>query len=240
MIPWPKADTVWGNTIRGQSLEFSSVNFERGKIRVGAELEVHTQGEIIVTGTEYTIRRKVMTLAGAKFHIYDAQEKLIGFSKQKAFKLKEDIRVFTDESEKTEMLSIQARSIIDFSSAYDVVNSQSGAKLGALQRKGLASMLRDSWVMLDAAGREFGKIQEDSMGMALVRRFVPLGSLLIPQKFHLQGSDNKEHANFRTHMNPFVHKMTVTVDPDCKVDPLLVLAAGILLVAIEGRQSAND
>jgi hypothetical protein len=40
--------------------------------------------------TQFTIRRKVLTLLGAKFHIYNAQGDLIGFSRQKAFKLKED------------------------------------------------------------------------------------------------------------------------------------------------------
>ena len=188
---------------------------------------------------EYTIRRKVLTLFGAKFHVYDSDGGLIGFSKQKAFKLKEDIRVFTDESEETEMLSIKARSVIDFSSSYDVVNSQTGAKLGTLQRKGFSSMLRDSWIVMDAKGREFGKIQEDSMGMALVRRFLPLGAMLFPQKFHLGSEDGEEHATFKTHANPFVHRMTVNVEPNCKVDPLLVLAAGILLIAIEGRQQSE-
>lgn len=193
-----------------------------------------------MTGTEYTIRRKVLTLFGAKFHVYNAEGNLIGFSRQKAFKLKEDIRVFTDETEKTEMLSIMARSILDFSSAYDVVNSQTGQKLGAIQRKGFSSMLRDSWVVLDAQGQEFGKIEEDSLGLAIVRRFVPMASLFMPQKYHLRSTDKAEHALFQTHFNPFVHKLTVTVAPDCAVDPLLVLSAGILLVAIEGRQEAND
>ena len=41
---------------------------------------------------------------GEKFHIYsdDNQEDLIGYSYQKALKLKEDIRVYTDESETEE------------------------------------------------------------------------------------------------------------------------------------------
>ena len=193
-----------------------------------------------MSAAEYTIRRKVLTIFGAKFHVYNGEGGLIGFSRQKAFKLKEDIRVFTDETESTEMLAIQARSIIDFSSAYDVVNSQTGAKLGALKRKGWSSMLRDSWIVLDANGNEFGKIEEDSMGMALVRRFVPLAALIFPQTYHLRSSDEAAHATFQTHANPFVHKMTVSVAQDCAVDPLLVLAAGILLVAIEGRQESSN
>jgi hypothetical protein len=185
-------------------------------------------------GTEYTIRRKVFTLFGAKFHVYNAEGALIGFSQQKAFKLKEDIRVFTDESMQTERVSIQARQIIDIAAAYDVFDSRTQEKLGALRRKGWTSILRDSWIVMDESDHEIGAIQEDSMLLALLRRF--LGSW-IPQKFHLSDSEKTELATFRTHFNPFIHRMTVTVHEHCTIDPLLVLAAGILLVAVEGRQN---
>jgi hypothetical protein len=192
-----------------------------------------------MAGTEYTIRRKVFTFFGAKFHIYDAGGNLIGFCKQKAFKLKEDIRVYTDESMSEERLAIAARKVIDFSSAYDVVESNSGTKIGALQRKGFTSMLRDSWIVLDENDNNVGSVLEDSASMAAVRRFVPLGNLF-PQKFHMKAHDSDDVlAHFRTHFNPFVHRMTVTVEPECHFNPLLVLAAGILLVAIEGRQQGG-
>ncbi|MFQ5730453.1 MAG: hypothetical protein ACE5KM_00715 [Planctomycetaceae bacterium] len=192
-----------------------------------------------MAGTEYTIRRKIFTVLGAKFHIYDAEGALIGFCKQKAFKLKEDIRVYSDESMSEERLSITARAIIDFSAAYDVIDSKSGSKLGALKRKGMKSIFRDSWIVLDDADNEIGTLQEDSTSMAMVRRFLPLGNLF-PQKYHLsEGTDGAVLAHFRTHFNPFVHRMTVTVHEECHYNPLLVLAAGILLVAIEGRQQGN-
>jgi hypothetical protein len=185
------------------------------------------------TGVEFTIRRKVLTLLGAKFHIYDADEKLIGFCKQKAFKLKEDIRLYTDESMAEERLVIRARNVIDFSAAYDVVDSKRDKKVGALQRRGFKSMLRDEWVVLDESDGELGTVKEDSMGMALVRRFV---LNILPQKFTLTDRDGNELARFRTHFNPFVHRMTVTVFPGTPINPYLILAGGVLLVAIEGRQ----
>ncbi len=190
-----------------------------------------------MAGTEYTIRRKLFSFLGAKFHIYDAGDNLIGYCKQKAFKLKEDIRIYTDESMEVERLTIKARKAIDFSAAYDVVDSKSGTKIGALQRKGLKSILRDTWIVLDENDNEIGQITEDSAAMAMVRRFMPFGNL-IPQKYHLkEGKGAEELALFRTHFNPFVHKLSVEVYPECHYNPLLVLAGGILLVAIEGRQN---
>ena len=76
----------------------------------------------------YMVRQKVLKLLGEEFHIYsdDSMQQLIGYSKQKALKLKEDIRVYSDEQKSTELICIKARSIIDFGSGYDITDSQTG------------------------------------------------------------------------------------------------------------------
>ena len=185
-----------------------------------------------MAATEYTIRKKVFTLFVPKFHIYNSQGDLIGFCKQ-AFKLKEDIRIFTDESMTEERMMIAARSIIDFSAAYDVTESNTQQRLGALQRKGMKSLFRDEWIVLDDNENEIGSTKEDSMLLATIRRHF---LNLIPQKYHLSDHSGHQLAEFRSHFNPFIRKMTVTVYPDSPIHPLLILAAGVLLVAIEGRQ----
>jgi len=188
--------------------------------------------------TEYTIRRKVLTLFGAKFHIYNAQGELAGFSQQKAFKLKEDIRIYADESKSRELMRIAARSIIDWGAAYDVIDSATNAKVGALRRKGWSSMVRDSWSVLGPADQELGQIQEDSVTLALARRLLPFANL-IPQSYSLrQGAADSGPAiaEYHTHFNPFIHKLTVIIPDECPLSPYLVLAGGILLAAVEGRQ----
>ncbi len=182
---------------------------------------------------QYTIRRKLLKVFGASFHILDPEKRVLGFSSQKAFKLKEDIRVFTDESKSVELLSVQARQIVDFAAAYDVVDSAEGRKVGACRRKGWSSILRDSWKILDEDDREIGTLTEDSAMMAFLRRFL---SNLIPQKFHVVTPDGRNQANLRVRFNPFVYKLDVEVDPQCEIDTRLILAAGVLLAAIEGRQ----
>lgn len=57
----------------------------------------------------YIFRRKILTFLGAKFHIYDANWSVVMFSKQKAFKLKGDIRVYADETMSRELLTMKAR-----------------------------------------------------------------------------------------------------------------------------------
>ncbi|MDH4127559.1 MAG: hypothetical protein OEV44_02310, partial [Spirochaetota bacterium] len=132
---------------------------------------------------KYFAKKKFWKLFGGEIKIYDEEKKnLLFFVKQKAFKLKEDITVYSDESMIKEVLKINARSIIDFSAAYDVMDVLTNEKLGTLRRRGFKSILRDSWEILDSSDNVIGSVVEDSMGMALLRRFL---TNLIPQKFQL-------------------------------------------------------
>jgi len=182
----------------------------------------------------YLLKRQVFALAG-KFRFFDPSGRLVLFSEQKMFKLREDIRVYSDESKTQEVLMIKARQIIDFSAAFDVVDSASGQKVGALRRKGLASVLRDEWEILDVGDNVIGKLFEDSMGLALLRRFL---TNLIPQNYDItMGADRV--ADLKQAFNPFAYQLNIdfSMDISKRLDRRLGLAAGILLAAIEGRQS---
>jgi hypothetical protein len=181
----------------------------------------------------YLLKRQVFALTG-KFRFFDPNGKLVLFSEQKMFKLREDIRVYSDENKTQEVLMIKARQIMDFSAAYDVVDSATGQKVGALRRKGLASLLRDEWDILDVGDNLVGKLFEDSMGLALLRRFL---TGLIPQNYDITlGTDRV--ADLRQPFNPFAYQLNIdfTMDLSRRLDRRLGIAAGILLAAIEGRQ----
>jgi hypothetical protein len=187
----------------------------------------------------YMVRQKVLKILGEEFHIYsdDSMQQLIGYSKQKALKLKEDIRVFSDEQKSTELICIKARSIIDFGAGYDITDSQTGEAICSFKREGLKSLFKDSWKVMDSSGNQIGTLGEDSGILALVRRFVPFASLLIPQEFVLSAEGSS--IVFTQKMNPLVHKLTVSNIQSSGLDPRIVLAATMLLIAIEGRQGAG-
>ena len=179
----------------------------------------------------YRIRRKVLKIFGASFHVYDG-DRVVAFCKQAAFRLKEDIRLYSDESARTELMWIRARQIVDFAASYDVVDAATQQKVGALRRRGFRSMLRDSWELLDVQDRPIGKVEEDGMGMALLRRVL---TNLVPQRFHVTGPGGRD-AVFKQRFNPFVYSLEVEVPPDFGIDKRLVFAAAVLIAAIEGRQ----
>jgi hypothetical protein len=192
-------------------------------------------GAVDWSGTQFELKRQFFKLVGSNFRIYDASGNLVLFSHQKGFKLKEDIRIYADEAGTREVLSIRARQIFDFKAAYDVIDSATGQKIGALKRKGWSSMIRDEWIVMDPNDMEIGKVIEDSQLMALVRRFA---SNLVPQNYDLLLNDGTRVADFRQHFNPFLYWLTIdfTMDPQHRLDPRLKFAAAVLLAAIEGRQ----
>lgn len=162
---------------------------------------------------------------------------MIGYSKLKAFKLKEDIRLFTDDSKTRELLIIQARQIIDWGASYDVFDPTTQTKVGALRRRGWKSVFKDEWLILDPYDREIGKIQEVGTIKALARRFIELASVIFPQKYivTIQG---QPVALFKQNFNPFVYKLNVDMTSDTQntLDRRLAVAAALLMAAVEGKQ----
>jgi uncharacterized protein YxjI len=185
----------------------------------------------------YVLKRQVFALTG-KFRIYDPMENLILFSEQKMLRLREDIRVYADEARTQEVLMIKARQIIDFSAAYDVIESATGRKAGTLRRKGWRSLLRDEWEILDADDQPIGKLFEDSMGRALLRRFL-LGTFM-PQNYDVVVGTERV-ADLRQRFNLFAYRLDLdfSMDTGRRLDRRLGIAAGILLAAIEGKQSSQ-
>ena len=184
----------------------------------------------------YLLKRQAIALTG-KFRVYDPLGNLVLFSEQKMFRLREDIRVYSDENKTQEVLSIKARQIVDFSAAYDVMDAAYNQKVGTLRRKGLSSIVRDEWQVLDVNDNVVGKLFEDSVALALLRRLL-LGSLL-PQNYDMTFGETRV-ADLRQNFNLFRYELNLdfSMDTNRLLDRRLGIAAGILLAAVEGKQSS--
>ena len=183
------------------------------------------------------MKRQVLALTG-KIRLYSPDGRLVLYSQQKMFRLREDIRVYDDEVMSQELLYIQARSIIDFGAAYDIIDSLSDEKVGVLRRKGFRSLLRDKWEILDAQDRMLGVLWEDNPTRAMLRRLL-LGTLL-PQDYDILIGETRV-ADLRQRFNLFRYEMDIdfSMDTARKLDRRLGIAAAILLGIIEGRQQSS-
>jgi uncharacterized protein YxjI len=184
----------------------------------------------------YQVKRQVFALTG-KLRFYSPDGTLVLFAEQKMFRLREDIRLYGDESKTQELLLIKARQIIDWAAAYDVVDGATGQKIGVLRRKGWASMVRDEWEVLDPGDQPVGLLFEDSMGRAILRRFL-LGSLL-PQDYDMTIGETRV-ADLKQKFTFFGYEMGLdfSMDTAGRLDRRLGIAAAALLAIVEGKQKS--
>ena len=181
---------------------------------------------------QYLFRRKVFTMLGKAFHVYDDRGNLVFYSRQKPFKLREDFRVYSDQTCSRELLIIKTPQIFDISAVYGVQDATTGEVVGAIKRMGFKSILKDEWIFMSTEGREIGKLTEASLAGALFSRFVNF----IPQQYVVL-AEGREAARINQHFNPFILKYTLTITEEASpIDRRLLIAAGILLSGIERRQ----
>lgn len=183
--------------------------------------------------SRYTARKAWFKLFGAAFRLFGPDGILRFYVKQRAFRLREELTVYADEQQTRPMLRIRARQVLDISATYDVSDANTGELAGALRRKGVRSLLRDAWVVLDADDALVAEVEEDSMAMALLRRLL---SNLIPLRYTVR-VDGQEVGHLSQRWNPFVLQYDVDLaGAKGRVDPRLGVAITVLLLAIEGRQ----
>jgi uncharacterized protein YxjI len=133
---------------------------------------------------QYLIRKKVLTV-GNKYWIEDTGGNIIGFCKQKILKLKEDIRIYTDESMSYELFRIQQQQILDVVGNFAVIDSANNVIIGYVQRDVWSVVGRDTWDIQNAYKQSIGKITEKSLGRALTRKYMPMGGL-VPEKMQVE------------------------------------------------------
>lgn len=90
---------------------------------------------------------KLGTLAN-DFIAKDRNEKTIAYVRQKMFKLKEDILIYSDESQDKVLYRIQANKVIDFSAAYLFTNANN-ENIGKVARKGMKSIWKAHYNIFD-------------------------------------------------------------------------------------------
>ncbi len=94
--------------------------------------------------------------------VTDASGQVVLYVKQKALALKEDIKVFADEAQTRQLYQLKANKIIDFSAQYNITSANGGAALGAVKRKGMRSIFKATYNILDTGGGEIGAIREEN------------------------------------------------------------------------------
>jgi uncharacterized protein YxjI len=165
------------------------------------------------------------------------------FVEQRRFTFKEDIRFFSDDSKRVEVMRLKARQRFDPRARYDVTDAQ-GGKIGEIQKVFGQSLLRSTYGLYDSRGEETAVAREKNLVVALFRRlvgFVPyIGDfadwLPIPYHFDFKrddrvlGTHSRQAWKFRD-----TYTIDMTGDPERTIDRRLILAIAVGMDALQAR-----
>ena len=111
---------------------------------------------------DYPLEFTFKTLALApQFTVTDRQGRQVAFIKQKLFKLKEEVKVFQDDSQREVIYHINADRWLDWSASYAFTTAD-GKPEGRVARQGMRSMWKAHYDVVDAAGVQQFTIRERS------------------------------------------------------------------------------
>lgn len=123
-----------------------------------------------------TLSFKIVAIA-PQITVTDATGNVVMYVKQKAFKLKEAVTVFTDSSQTQPLYTINADRVIDFSASYHMT-ATNGYQVGSIRRKGMRSIWRAEYEFVDGAQATMSVREENGwikVGDALLNEIPILG-----------------------------------------------------------------
>ncbi|PIE06212.1 MAG: hypothetical protein CSA75_00710 [Sorangium cellulosum] len=184
--------------------------------------------------TRYLIKRPFFSFLGRKFHVYSPDGSLCMFVKHPVLKLKQEFTIYTDESETQPLITIKARKVIAINMAMDVFDSNTNEHLGIIKSRGLKSVVRDTWDILDQSENPVGLLQED--GAALLRRLLPI----LPSEHHIE-LNGQEVGKIKQIFRFFIKEFELDLSMNQgRIDVRFAVACALLaLMAESGREQSN-
>ncbi len=195
---------------------------------MSTELVRHAQPVSLQTQSRYRIKRNFWSFFERTFRVSTHDGQLIMLIKHPLLRLREEFTVWADEARTRPLLKIKSRQVIAINYCFDVVDAATDQLLGTVQKRGLRSLIRDKFLILDPAGAEIGHMEEQ--GASLLRRFIPW--LRSRHSVFINGA---EAARVQQLFRFFTKEFDVDLDTGT-VDPRFVLACALLALMAEARR----
>jgi hypothetical protein len=183
---------------------------------------------------QFTIKRPFLSFLGRKYYVYAPDGSLVLFLKHPLMKLRGEFTIFTDETESTPLLVVRARNIVALNMAHDVIEPQTGEKTGSIRSRGMKSIIRDTWDILDANDQVIGLMEEE--GFALLRRFLKF----LPGRHKIE-LDGQLVATFKQKFRFFTKEAVLDLSPGGdKLDPRFGVACALLALMKESAREEKE
>jgi uncharacterized protein YxjI len=182
---------------------------------------------------QYTIRRPFFSFFGRKYYVHAPDGSVVMFLKHPLMKLRQEFTIYTDDTETVPLLTIKARNVVAMNMAHDVLDSATGEKTGSIRSRGMKSIIRDTWDILDANDQVVGLMEEQ--GAAMLRRF--LRFLPGRHKIELNG---QLFATLRQPFRFFVKELDLDLSPGGgKLDARFAVGCALLALMRESTREQS-
>ena len=195
---------------------------------MSTELVREVAGVSLATQSHYTIKRKFWSFLERVFRVFTGDGQLIMYIKHPMLKLREEFMVYADEAQTRPLLKVKSKQVIAINFSYEITDAVTGQSMGAVQKQGLKSILRDKFILLDPAGNEIGYAEEQ--GASILRRLFPF---LTSQ--HAIFAGDQQVAFIQQKFRFFTKEFTVDLQPS-QLEPRFVLAVALLALMAEARR----
>lgn len=153
----------------------------------------------------FIIEQKITAFAN-KYSVFAANPdgskgQLLAFVQQKRLAFKERVDFYSDASKSQPIFSLRAEKVMDVHGRY-LVEDTDGKLVGSFRKKFGSSLFNSTWNILDDSGEPAIVVRENSMLLAIFRRFIGLVpiigavgeivALLLRYHFVFKRSDNGE------------------------------------------------
>ncbi len=171
---------------------------------------------------------------------------LKAFAQQKRLAFKEKVTFYGDEQKTNESFTFRAEKIMDVHGRY-IIEDNNGQVIGMFRKEFKKSLLVSSWILMAADGTELFGVKENSVAIAVLRRFIGfvpfVGDILdIIIKFfryHFVFSDimtGQEVGQYKkTKLLRDHYLLSVSDDAWSRLDWRVFAAMGVALDALQSR-----
>lgn len=203
-----------------------------------------------MTMTPRLIIEQKITAFVNKYAVYSTDAaggklQLVAFAQQKRLAFKEKVTFFADEAKTQPIFTLRAEKVVDVHGRY-IIEDLQGNVIGAFKKEFKKSLLKSTWNILDEQGRPKLQVTENSLTLALFRRFggfIPfvgniVDILVLFLRYHFTFIDmgtNQEVGEYKKTTLFRDHYLLSTTDQIYAENDWRVLAA--MAVALDALQS---
>lgn len=196
-----------------------------------SELVRQVQSPSVTNQTRFFVKRKFWSLFDRVFRVQTGDGQMILYVKHPIFRLREEFMIWADEAQTQPVFKLKSRQIIAINFAFDITDAVTGQHVATIQKRGLKSLVRDTFLILDPMGNQIGTMEEH--GHSILRRFLPI----LTSK-HEVTMNGQPVAFMRQLFRFFTREFQVDLQPSA-MDPRFILSCALLAIIAEARRESG-